>query len=157
MSLSAISAPLEDRTNVICAYAPSQSPAVNKISSTIAGAGTGAVVTLQSFGLTVVQHSSGAYILTGAGGYLAATMTGAAVAAFTIPVTVFVGGSAIAVELACAPSNHPDLVDKVLLDSKSYWTGRKEKVDRFFSTPKDGDTLRQTGDYWAEKVYQYLN
>lgn len=148
--------PIDQRTDVICAYAPSQSAAVNRISASIVSAGTGAAVTLKAAGLAVVPHVAGGHILTGAGGYVAGTMAGASAVATVLPATVFVGGVAIAVELACAPKNHPNLVRKVLTDSKAYWTGATEKVDEFFATPKDGDTLRQTGDYWAQKIEQYM-
>lgn len=153
---SAIATPVDTRTKVICAYAPSQHAAVNRISSAVAGAGAGAAVTLQAVGLTVVPHVSGAYILTGAGGYVAGTMAGATVAATAIPVTVVVGGAAIAVELICAPVNHPNLVTKLLRDTKGYWLGPKEKTEEFFRDLPESPTIKQTGDYWATKIQSFL-
>jgi len=151
-----VAAPIDQRTEVICTYAPSQHAAVNRISASVAGAGVGAVATLQAAGLAVVPHAAGGYILTGAGGYVAGTMAGASAMVVAVPATVIVGGAAIAVELACAPKNHPDLVEKVLRNSKSYWAGARSKVEEFFATPPDGDTLRQTGDYWARKIENYM-
>lgn len=148
---------VDTRTRVICAYAPSQHAAVNKISSAVAGAGAGAAVTLQAAGLTVVPHVGGAYILTGAGGYVAGTMAGATAAAVAIPVTVFVGGAALAVELICAPENHPNLVAKVLHNSKEYWSGSKERIEAFFRDIPESPTIKQTGDYWATKIQGFLS
>jgi hypothetical protein len=100
-------------TDVICSYAPSKSAVVSRISAGVGGAGAGAAAILQSAGLTVVAHSSGAYIFTGTGGYVAGTMGVAVVAPVIIIASVLVGGSAIALELTCLPKNHPDAIKKV--------------------------------------------
>ncbi len=146
----------ETRTDVICAYAPSQSAAVNKISYAVSGAGAGALVTLQAAGLTVVPHVSGSYILTGAGGYVAGTMAGATAAAFAIPATVAVGGSAIAIELMCAPKNHPGLVSKVMKDSRTYWSGKATKVREVFDDIPESSTISDAGGFWGDKIERYL-
>lgn len=145
----------ENPTDVICAYAPSQSSAVKEISSTIAGMATGTVVTLKAAGLTVVPHASGVYILTGTGGYVAGTMTGATAAVFAIQATIFVGGAALAVELACAPKNYPDLVIKVLKDSRGYWEGNAEKINAFFNEIPESPTITTAKEYWKNKFEQY--
>jgi len=100
-------------TDVVCSYAPSQSAIVNRITSCVGGAGVGAEAILQAAGLTAVHHSSGAYIFTGAGGYVAGTFGTAIVAPVLIVTSVVVAGTAVALELSCAPVNHPDSVNKV--------------------------------------------
>ena len=85
--------------------------------SGVAGAGATAGAIAAATGLTAVVHSSGALILTGASGYIGATIgaTAAAVAAAPVIVAVglLVGGTAVTVELVCAKQNHPDQVAKV--------------------------------------------
>ncbi len=100
----------ESTTDVICSYAPSQNPSVNRIAAAAGGAGAGAVAILQAAGISIVSHSAGGYILTGSGGYIAGTMTGVALAPALITTSVLVGGTAVLVELTCAPVNHPDAV-----------------------------------------------
>lgn len=100
-------------TDVVCSYAPSQSVMVNRITAGIGGAGAGAAAILQAAGMTAVTHSSGAYILTGAGGYVAGTIGAAIVAPVLITASVVVAGTAVAVELTCAPTNHPAAVKRV--------------------------------------------
>ncbi|WP_299841059.1 hypothetical protein [uncultured Paracoccus sp.] len=54
-------------------------------------AGIGANVFLSALGFTAVTHSSGAAILTGAGGYVAGTIGVASVASFLmLPITILV-------------------------------------------------------------------
>jgi hypothetical protein len=101
-------------TDVVCSYAPSQSVAVNRITAQIGGAGAGAAAILQAAGMTAVTHSSGAYILTGTGGYIAGTIGAAVIAPILITASVVVAGTAVAVELTCAPTNHPSATKKVL-------------------------------------------
>lgn len=110
----------EVTTDVICSYAPSQSAAVARISGILATSAAGAEVTLVTSGITIVAHSSGLPILTGGGGYIAGSMTGALATTTMITAGVIVGGSAVTIELACAPKNHPELVKKVLEDAKEY-------------------------------------
>jgi len=100
-------------TEVVCSYAPSQSAAVNRITAAAGGAGAGAAAILQATGLSLVAHSSGGYILTGAGGYVAGTLIGSLVVPVAVVATVVVGGTAIALELSCAPKNHPQAVKGV--------------------------------------------
>ena len=57
-----------------------------------------------------MSHSSGGYILSGAGGYVAGTLGTAIVAPVIVGVGVVIGGTAATVELICAPKNHPALV-----------------------------------------------
>lgn len=113
MALAAMTSQAQTTTDAVCSYAPSQSAAVNRISSGVGGAGAGAAAILQAAGLTAVQHSAGGYIFTGAGGYVAGTLGYATVAPVIITASVIVGGVAIAVELSCAPKNHPDAINKV--------------------------------------------
>lgn len=111
-SLAGILAPNlnESTTDVICSYAPSQNASVNRIASAVGGAGVGAVAILEAAGISIVTHSAGGYILTGSGGYIAGTMTGVALAPALITASVLVGGTAVLVELTCAPVNHPTAV-----------------------------------------------
>nr|WP_294840264.1 hypothetical protein [uncultured Methylotenera sp.] len=100
-------------TDVVCSFAPSQNAAINRIASGVGGAGAGAAAILQSVGMTAVTHSSGAYILTGSGGYVAGTLGGAVVAPALMTASVIVGGAAVVVELSCAPVNHPEAIKSV--------------------------------------------
>jgi hypothetical protein len=96
------------------------------------------------------------YILTGAGGYVAGTMAGATAAAFVLPATVFVGGAAIAVDLMCASKNHPGLVKQVIQDSRIYWNGKAQKVREVFENIPECPTIRDAGEFWAERIGRYL-
>lgn len=100
-------------SDVYCTYVPSQSAAVKRITSGLGGTAVGAVALLKATGLTVVTHSSGGYLLTGASGYVAGTLVSPLVVPVLITATVVVGGAAVAVELTCSPQNHPDAVKKV--------------------------------------------
>jgi hypothetical protein len=145
-------------TDAICTYAPSQDAVVNRISGMAAGAGAGAQAVLTATGQTVVLHSSGAAILTGAAGYIPATMAGATAAAVLIPATIIVGTAAVTVELACAPKNHPALVSKIVSESKPYWERSKQKMRDLTKvySEADPDVLKSTGDYWASRVERLL-
>lgn len=103
----------ETTADVVCSYAPSQSAAVNRITAGTGGAGVGAATLLQATGLQFVMHSSGGYILTGAGGYVAGTLLSPLVVPTVVAATVIVSGTAIVVELSCAPKNHPDAIKSV--------------------------------------------
>lgn len=103
----------ETTVDVVCSYASSQSAAVNQIIVGTGGAGAGAVAMLQATGLQFVAHSSGGYILTGAGGYVAGTLLSPLVVSTIVAAAVIVGGTAIVVELSCAPRNHPDAMNSV--------------------------------------------
>jgi hypothetical protein len=119
-----VSAFAETKADVICAYAPSQSKTVTAIAGTAGGAGAATAAIGQALGLTVVAHSSGALMLSGAGGYIAGTL-GTAIAAPTIvAVAILVGGTAATVEFVCAPRNHPEYVAKIetaAVDAKKRW------------------------------------
>lgn len=103
----------ETKGDVICAYAPSQSKAVIAVAGSAGGAGVATAAIGQALGLSVVTHSSGAFILSGSGGYIAGTLGAAVTAPAIIAVAVVVGGTAATVELVCAPRNHPGYVAKV--------------------------------------------
>ena len=113
LSLTASMSYGESTAEVVCSYAPSQSAAVNRITAGTRGAGVGAAALLQATGLQFVAHSSGGYILTGAGGYVAGTLLSPLVVPTVFAATVIVGGTAIVVELSCAPRNHPDAIKSV--------------------------------------------
>lgn len=100
-------------TEVICSLAPSQSNVVTGIASTAGGAGATAAALAQALGLTAVAHSSGALILTGSGGYVAGTLGTAAAGPVIVGVGLIVAGSAVTVELLCAPKNHQQEVKKI--------------------------------------------
>lgn len=100
-------------TEVICSYVPSQNAMVNRIASGLGGAAGGVAAIMQSAGISAVAHSSGGYILTSAGGYIAGTMGAAAAVPVLITTVVVVGGVAVTLELTCLPKNHPDSIRKV--------------------------------------------
>jgi len=110
----------EVSTDVICSYAPSQSSIVNKIGSFAGGTSAGAEITLFANGLTILPHSSGGLIMAGSGGYIAGTMTGSVVTTTLITAGLIVAGTAITVELACVPKNHPDLIAKLKGETLTY-------------------------------------
>ena len=103
----------EITTDVVCSYAPSQNVAINRVISGVGGAGAGAAALLEATGMTAVIHSSGGYILTSSGGYVAGTLGGATIAPILMTASVVVGGSAIFIELTCAPKNHPNAIATV--------------------------------------------
>ena len=113
-STAAIALPSEE---VVCAYAPSQSKVVAAVSGAAGGATATASAVAAATGLTAVAHSSGALILTGSSGYIAGTIgaTAATIAAAPVVVGVglFVGGSAVTLEIVCGRRNHPDQVKKI--------------------------------------------
>lgn len=103
----------ETTADVVCSYAPSQSVAIDRIIMGGGGAGAGAATILQATGLQFVAHSSGGYILTGAGGYVAGTLLSPLVVPVAITATVIVASTTIVVELSCASRNHPDAINRV--------------------------------------------
>lgn len=100
-------------TEVVCSYAPSQSAAVNRITAAAGGAGAGASAILSATGLQFVAHSGGGYILTGTGGYVAGTLLSPILIPTVIVASVAVVGGTVALQLSCAPVNHPDAIKKV--------------------------------------------
>lgn len=113
LTLATLMSYADTTADVVCSYAPSQSAAVNQISAGTGGAGVGAAALLQATGLQFVAHSSGGYILTGAGGYVAGTLLSPLVVPTVVAATVIVSGTAIVVELSCAPRNHPEAIKSV--------------------------------------------
>ena len=105
--------PSTQTVDVICSYAPSQSNLVSHASAVAGGSAAVAASIALAVGLTAVLHSSGAYIFTGASGYVAGTIGGAVALPATVTIGVVVAGSAVSLELVCAAKNHRDLVAKV--------------------------------------------
>lgn len=99
--------------DVMCTYAPSQSAVVQHIAGSAGGAALMATAVAKAAGLTAVMHSSGAYIFTGSGGYIAGTLGSAAIVPTVVVFAVTAGGAAATLELLCVLRNHPDLVAKV--------------------------------------------
>lgn len=100
-------------TDIVCTYAPSQSKAVSGLSGAAGGSSAAILAVAQATGPSVVTHSSGAYILTGTGGYIAGTLGTAITGPAIVGVGLFVGGVAVTIELLCAPKNHPDQVARI--------------------------------------------
>lgn len=142
-------------TEVICAYAPGQDETVDRLSTASKTLNGGAKATLVANGLTAVAHSSGAGILTGSGGYLSGTMVAGTAAAVVLPVTVFVGGATFAVELGCAPKNHPELVRQVLQDAEQYSDDIFSKIYKV--EIKVNQIIDISRDYWFGKLHSILN
>ena len=100
--------------DVVCSYAPSQSKAVVAMSGAAGGAAATTAAIGSALGLTAVTHSSGALILSGSGGYIAGTLGAAVVAPVILTIGAIVAGTAVSVELLCAPKNHPSGYKKVV-------------------------------------------
>lgn len=117
---AAVADPGDSTADVICSYAPSQSAVVSHVSALAGGgaAATGAIA--GATGLTVVTHSSGAYILAGSGGYIAGTLGAAVVGPVIVAVGVVVGGSAATIELLCAPKNHREFSAKIVTTANEF-------------------------------------
>lgn len=120
-----------------CTLAPSQNAIVNRVSGAAGGATATAYALAQATGLSVVTHSSGAYILSGAGGYVAGTLGTAIVGPVIVGVGLFVGGAAVTVELLCAPKNHPTEVAKIKEASEEFMRRSKDFVSTAPQTLKD--------------------
>lgn len=125
-----LSAHAQETTDVVCSYAPSQSKAVIGASGVAGGSSAAILAMAQATGLSVVTHSSGAYILTGAGGYIAGTLGAAIAGPVIVGVGLVVGGAAVTVELLCAPKNHPDQVAKIEAAAEEFARRSKDLVDR---------------------------
>lgn len=115
----------QSTVELICSYAPSQSNIVSHVASASGGSAAAAAAIAKGAGLSAVVHSSGAYIFTGAGGYLAGTLGTAIVGPILVGVGVAIGGSAATVELLCVPQNHPDMVEKVEMAAKEFFARTK--------------------------------
>lgn len=92
----------------ICSFAPSQSAAVKRLSALASGGALGAEMILLTNKLKYVKHSSGLPILQASGRYLPNTISSAG--QIIVPVALVVAGTAVVVELACVPINHPELL-----------------------------------------------
>lgn len=90
LMLALVSAHAGETADVVCSYAPSQSKAAAALSAAAGGSAAAAAVA-QATGTAVVAHSSGAFILTGSGGYIAGTL-GTAIVGPTIVVVGLVAG-----------------------------------------------------------------
>lgn len=108
-----VAAPMQNSQEIICALAPSQSSVVSHVSSVAGGGSAAALALAQATGFSVVAHSSGSLILTGAGGYVAGTLGTAIAGPIIIGVGLVVGGAAVSVELLCLPKNYPDSASKI--------------------------------------------
>lgn len=112
--------------DVICAYAPSQSKAVQAFVATTGGAAAATSLVTSSTGLVAVAHSSSAIIFTGSSGYVAGTLGGAGAAPLIMTVAAVVGGAAVTFELVCAPKNHAASVARVKELARDYAVRSKE-------------------------------
>jgi hypothetical protein len=101
---------------------------VNHISTLSGGGAVTTAVLGKALGLYVVEHSSGAYILSGSGGYIAGTLGTAITGPVIVGVGVVVGGSAATLELLCAPKNHPEFVETVEAGAKEFFERSKDLV-----------------------------
>lgn len=150
LAFFALGAQAQESTEVICSYAPSQQPIVNRITGMISGAAVGTEAVLLASGLSVVAHSSGASILTGSAGYIAGSMSGAVVATTLVTAGVLIGGTVITVELACAPKNHSELVEEVLDGAKEYGNAGVRALN---TVVEQGRRLKESVE---DKVYSML-
>ena len=114
---------------VICSYAPSQSNVVSHLSAAAGGSAVAASAIAQTIVVTVVRHSSGAYIFTGASGYVAGTISGAGALPAIVTTSIVVAGSAVSLELICAPKNYPVLVSKVENAASEFAVRSKQSVN----------------------------
>jgi hypothetical protein len=105
---------------IVCSYAPSQSKFASGVIGAAGGAAASTAAVAQAMGLTVVTHSSGGLILTGAGGYVAGTLTSATAGTAIVGVGLVVGGAAVTIEMVCASQNHPEMVERVKVAAKEF-------------------------------------
>ena len=103
--------PVFSHADELCSYAPSKSYVVNRISSGLGGAGTGALVAMQATELTVVADGSGSAVLAGASGAVAGSPV---VISVLIVAGIIAAGTGIALELGCMKQNYPDTTEKII-------------------------------------------
>lgn len=127
---------------LICSLAPSQSKLVTAFVGATGGAAVTAAALAQALGLTAVAHSSGALILTGSGGYVAGTLGAAATGPAIVGVGIVVAGSAVTVELLCAPSNHASSAKRVEEAATEFL--RRSKVSFSGAMSDAGKTTEKT-------------
>lgn len=120
----------EKSADIVCSYAPSQSKAISGLSGAAGGSSAALLAVAQATGLGVVAHSSGAYILTGTGGYIAGTLGTAIAGPVIVGVGLVVGGAAITVELLCAPKIHPDQVARIEAAAEEFARRSKNFIER---------------------------
>lgn len=123
-------------SDVVCSFAPSQSKVVTGISSGAGGAAATTAAVASALGLSVLTHSSGALILAGSGGYIAGTLGTAVVAPAIIVLGVAVAGTAVTVELLCAPKNHPEGRKKVFEAANEF----RHRTGSWVQSAKNGAT-----------------
>lgn len=124
--------------DVACTYAPSQSQLVSSLSTTASGAAATTAGLAKALGLSIVTHSSGSLILTGASGYIAGTLGAAIAGPAIITVGTVVGGSAVTLELLCSPKNHPEGYEAVLKTSSEF----QKSLGAKFVTLRDASTQK---------------
>lgn len=125
---AASSAAAGSTVGIACSLAPSQSKAAAAAVTSMGGAGAATAAVGQALGLAVVTHSSGAAILTGTGGYVAGTLGAAAAAPVIVTLGIVAVTGATALELVCAPRNHPEQVAKIAAASKRAVVNFKDGV-----------------------------
>ena len=139
-----------------CTLAPSQNAVVNRVSGAAGGATATAYALAQATGLTVVTHSSGAYILTGSAGYVAGTLGSAIVAPVIVVVGLIIAGGSVTVELICAPKNHPSEVAKIRAASEEFMRRSKNFVSTIPKVLQDAQArsveLAANSNIFAKKV-----
>jgi len=123
-------------SEVVCSYAPSQSAVVSHLSALAGGSAAATAAIASATGLSVVAHSSGVYILTGSGGYIAGTLGAAVAGPVIVTVSVLVGATSATVELLCSPRNHPELAGQVEDAAKEFFERSKGVASYTVATVK---------------------
>ncbi len=153
-SVLSLAAQSQPSAEVICAYAPSQNEIVKEIRAAAAGARYGQILVLAAGSLKIVQHSSGGLIVSGPGGFVRGTMPVARAAVITTKVGLVIGAAALTVELACAPTNHPELVETVVSNSQEYWgvTVRKYRKLTGYRGSIVSASESNASEHWRNRV-----
>lgn len=151
-----------------CSFAPSQSAIVNRISALASGSALAAEVILLTNQLKYVAHSSGHLIMTSNGKYLANTIgttTARSASQMIVPVALVITGTAVAVELACVRTNHPELLAKLKENSSEYVSNANALLEnasvraKEVSSPKL-DSLKETFKKYKtiteDKLYELM-
>ena len=146
-----------DDSGIICSLAPSQSETVRNAASSLGGAAATALALAKATGLSVVTHSSGALILTGSSGYVAGTLgAGALAGPIILGTAVVVAGTAITVELYCAPVNHPEEVSRVKAAATEFLNRSKMSFLGIKTTAiQEGKSLKASVVKVAGDTYDY--
>jgi len=142
--------PQASKVKFDCSFAPSQSKVFTALASAGGGASATTAAIAQMLGLTAVAHSSGGLILTGGSGYIAGTLG----SAFILPAVVFTGAGAgavaVAVELICFPTNHPESAEKLSAAVGEFMQRTRESTGAAYelaapTSAKLGDQVTQSG------------